>query len=192
MTGSHEATPRQYRLPNLCLCGQPRNSSSSGTAWSATGSSRRCGPATPIHLRITVLAEETDAAYDRVGLTSYTGTGTAALLALPGNDYDGDERVRLILEHAVAEIDRAGKQWHRRRETGRLRRAGVGDRVLRVRPTGAGTRPAWRACVPDAGRPRQHPRCRADTRRNGLTRSGVVIGGGLLGLEAANALSSSG
>ena len=47
-------------------------------------------------LRITVLAEEADAAYDRVGLTSYTEKWDRALLALPGNDYAGDERVRLL------------------------------------------------------------------------------------------------
>ena len=60
-------------------------------------------------LRITVLAEEADAAYDRVGLTSYTESWDRALLALPGNDYAGDERVRLLLNTRVAEIDRATK-----------------------------------------------------------------------------------
>ena len=34
--------------------------------------------------RITVLAEEADAAYDRVGLTSYTESWDRGLLALPG------------------------------------------------------------------------------------------------------------
>src|SRR5271157_3379039 len=48
-------------------------------------------------LRITVLAEEADAAYNRVGLTSYTEKWDRALLALPGNDYAGDERVCLLL-----------------------------------------------------------------------------------------------
>ncbi len=59
--------------------------------------------------QITVLAEESDAAYDRVGLTSYTESWDRALLALPGNDYAGDERVRLLLDARVAEIDRATK-----------------------------------------------------------------------------------
>ena len=36
---------------------------------------------------VTVLAEETDAAYDRVGLTGYTEHWDRGLLALPGNDY---------------------------------------------------------------------------------------------------------
>lgn len=59
--------------------------------------------------RVTVLAEEADAAYDRVGLTSYTETWDRAQLALPGNDYAGDERVRVLLNTRVTEIDRAAK-----------------------------------------------------------------------------------
>src|ERR1700761_8950351 len=59
--------------------------------------------------RITVFAEEADAAYDRVGLTAYTESWDRRLLALPGNDYDGDELVRLLLNSRVVEIDRASK-----------------------------------------------------------------------------------
>src|SRR5882724_13184821 len=59
--------------------------------------------------RGTVLAEETDAAYDRVGLTGYTEHWDRGLLALPGNDYAGDDRVELRLGSRVAEIDRDGK-----------------------------------------------------------------------------------
>src|SRR5947209_3677484 len=59
--------------------------------------------------RITVFAEEADAAYDRVGLTSYTESWDRSLLALPGNDYDGDERVRLVLNKRVVDIDRESK-----------------------------------------------------------------------------------
>src|ERR1700733_2096733 len=59
--------------------------------------------------RVTVLAEEADAAYDRVGLTSYTESWDRGLLALPGNDYADDDRVCLLLGARVAEIDRATK-----------------------------------------------------------------------------------
>src|SRR5215470_13752363 len=59
--------------------------------------------------RVTVLAEEADAAYDRVGLTGYTDHWDRARLALPGNDYAGDERVELRLGSRVTEIDRAGR-----------------------------------------------------------------------------------
>ncbi|MCK5756041.1 MAG: FAD-dependent oxidoreductase, partial [Mycobacterium sp.] len=56
--------------------------------------------------RITVLAEERDAAYDRVGLTGYTEHWDRARLALPGNDYAGDPSVELRLDTRVVDIDR--------------------------------------------------------------------------------------
>ena len=59
--------------------------------------------------RITVLAEEPDAAYDRVGLTGYTEHWDRGRLALPGNDYSGDDHVQLRLGARVTEIDRAAK-----------------------------------------------------------------------------------
>src|SRR6202012_879086 len=59
--------------------------------------------------RITGLAEGADPAYGRVGLTAYTESWDRAQLALPGNDYAGDERVRLLLNARVTEIDRATK-----------------------------------------------------------------------------------
>ena len=46
---------------------------------------------------VTVLAEEPDAAYDRVGLTGYTEHWDRSRLALAGNDYAGDDHVELIL-----------------------------------------------------------------------------------------------
>lgn len=59
--------------------------------------------------RVTVLSEETDAAYDRVGLTAYTGHWDRLHMALPGNDYAGDARVQLHLGATVTEIDRSAK-----------------------------------------------------------------------------------
>ena len=59
--------------------------------------------------RITVLAEEADAAYDRVGLTGYTEHWDRARVALPGNDYAGDDQVQLRLGARVIEIDRTAK-----------------------------------------------------------------------------------
>ncbi len=139
--------------------------------------------------QITVLAEEADAAYDRVGLTSYTESWNRSLLALPGNDYAGDPQVQLLLNTRVVEIDRAAKT------------------VL----TADGNSHAYDALVlatgsyafvpPVAGH--DLPSCHVyrtlddlDAIRAGAQRAvesgrgdaGVVIGGGLLGLEAANAL----
>ena len=59
--------------------------------------------------RVTVLAEETDAAYDRVGLTGYTEHWARGLLALPGNDNRDDDLVKLRLGGRVTEIDRVAK-----------------------------------------------------------------------------------
>jgi nitrite reductase (NADH) large subunit len=140
-------------------------------------------------LRITVLAEEADAAYDRVGLTSYTESWDRGLLALPGNDYAGDERVRLSLSTRVAEIDRATKSV----VTTDGQRHSYDTLVL---ATGSY---AFVPPVPGHDLPACHvyrtlddlDAIRAGARRAteaGRTGVGVVIGGGLLGLEAANAL----
>ncbi len=139
--------------------------------------------------RITVFAEEADAAYDRVGLTSYTESWDRKLLALPGNDYAGDERVRLVLNARVTEIDREAKSV----VTADGQRCGYDTLVL---ATGSY---AFVPPVPGHDLPACHvyrtlddlDAIRADAQRTveaGRTPAGVVIGGGLLGLEAANAL----
>lgn len=139
--------------------------------------------------RITVLAEEADAAYDRVGLTSYTETWDRGQLALPGNDYAGDDRVRLLLNTRVTEIDRATKSV----VTADSQRHSYDALVL---ATGS-----YAFVPPVPGH--QLPQCHVyrtlddlDAIRAGAQHTldsahadaGVVIGGGLLGLEAANAL----
>ena len=62
--------------------------------------------------RVTVLAEEADAAYDRVALTSYTEHWGRAQMALAGNCYDGDSHVRLVLGERATSIDRETKTVH--------------------------------------------------------------------------------
>ncbi|GBG38083.1 hypothetical protein NJB14197_20570 [Mycobacterium montefiorense] len=139
--------------------------------------------------QITVLAEESDAAYDRVGLTSYTESWDRGLLALPGNDYAGDQRVRLLLNARVAEIDRATKSV----VTADGERHRYDALVL---ATGSY---AFVPPVPGHDLPACHVyrtlgdldaiRAAAESARDGgHNPAGVVIGGGLLGLEAANAL----
>ena len=143
--------------------------------------------------RITVLAEEADAAYDRVGLTRYTEHWDRARLALPGNDYTDDDLVELRLGVRVSAIDRAAKAVV----------TADGDRVdydALVIATGSY---AFVPPVPGRDLPSCHvyrtlddlDAIRADaerTRRASHPPVGVVIGGGLLGLEAANALRSFG
>lgn len=138
--------------------------------------------------RVTVLSEETDAAYDRVGLTGYTEHWDRSQLALPGNDYAGDNGVVLHLGLAAREIDRAAK-------TVTLADGQSLDYDALVLATGS-----YAFVPPVPGR--DLPQCHVyrtlddlDAIRDGAlaaaktkTPVGVVIGGGLLGLEAANAL----
>jgi nitrite reductase (NADH) large subunit len=135
---------------------------------------------------VTVLAEEREAAYDRVGLTGYTEHWDRSRLALPGNDYAADERVELILRDRVTRIDTAAKYV----TTVLGRRISYDALVL---ATGSA---AFVPPVPGHDLPNCHvyrtlddlDAIRADALRAGDGAAGVVIGGGLLGLEAANAL----
>ena len=110
MGASHEATFRQYLLLNL---GGMRSTSNVvvvghgmvGHRFVEALRSRDANGA----WRVTVLAEETDAAYDRVGLTGYTEHWDRGRLALPGNDYRDDDLVELRLGTRVVEIDRVAK-----------------------------------------------------------------------------------
>ncbi|WP_163887755.1 nitrite reductase large subunit NirB [Mycolicibacterium hippocampi] len=139
--------------------------------------------------RVTVLAEELDAAYDRVGLTGYTDHWDRALLALPGNDYLGDALVDVRLGSRVMEVDPAIKSV-------RTADGAWIDYDALVLATGSY---AFVPPVPGRDLPACHvyrtlddlDAIRADAQRArdaGPDAVGVVIGGGLLGLEAANAL----
>ncbi|UMB72301.1 nitrite reductase large subunit NirB [Mycobacterium paraterrae] len=139
--------------------------------------------------RVVVFGEEADAAYDRVGLSTYVGAWDRSLLALAGNDYAGDPLVELRLGSPVTAIDRTA------------RRVIVAD----------GSELAYDAVVLATGSypfvppvpGKDSPGCHVyrtlddlDAIRVGaeaaLARDpgavGIVVGGGLLGLEAANAL----
>jgi len=142
--------------------------------------------------RVTVLAEEADAAYDRVGLTGYTEHWDRGQLALPGNTYSDDDLVETRLGARVTGIDRDAKAVL----------TADGQRVdydALVLATGSY---AFVPPVPGRDLPSCHvyrtlddlDEIRASAHRTldaGLP-VGVVIGGGLLGLEAANALRSFG
>ncbi|MGV9799485.1 nitrite reductase large subunit NirB [Mycobacterium sp. NPDC003449] len=138
--------------------------------------------------RVTVLAEEADAAYDRVGLTGYTEHWDRGRLALPGNDYPGDDLVRLRLGSAAVEIDRDA------RTVRTVAGESFGYDAL-VLATGSS---AFVPPVPGRDLPGCHVyrtlddldaiRAAAEAALISKSPVGVVIGGGLLGLEAANAL----
>ncbi|MGH3516912.1 MAG: nitrite reductase large subunit NirB [Haloechinothrix sp.] len=59
--------------------------------------------------RVVVLAEEAHPAYDRVALSSYVDTWNADTLTLSGSDYAGDDLVELRLGDPVADIDTGAK-----------------------------------------------------------------------------------
>jgi nitrite reductase (NADH) large subunit len=193
MGASHKATFAQYGL--LSVSGMPSTKSVVVVGHGMVG--HRFVEAlrardTENEWRVTILGEESDAAYDRVGLTGYTEHWDRGRLALPGNDYCDDDFVELVLGNPVTAIDRAGKYVTTR----------LGGRIpfdALVLATGSY---AFVPPVPGHDLPQCHvyrtlddlDAIRADAQR---TRDagpgvGVVIGGGLLGLEAANALRTSG
>ncbi|GAA4549356.1 nitrite reductase large subunit NirB [Amycolatopsis samaneae] len=137
--------------------------------------------------RIVVLAEENRPAYDRVGLTSYVECWDPAALALPGADYAGDANVELRLGDAVSSVDRA-------------QRTVVTESGFEVSYDALVLATGSRPFVPPVPG-RDLPGCfvyrtiedldaiRAAAAKPGRgRRAAVVIGGGLLGLEAAKAL----
>ncbi|MFI2232694.1 nitrite reductase large subunit NirB [Nocardia testacea] len=136
--------------------------------------------------QVVVLGEEKLAAYDRVGLSSYVGNWDAASLALPGNEYAGDELVDLRLGQRAEAIDKDAQKVT-------TTSGEVLDYDALVLATGS-----YPFVPPVPGH--EHEECfvyrtiedldgiRAAADAAGPGAHGVVVGGGLLGLEAANAL----
>lgn len=136
--------------------------------------------------QVVVLSEERLPAYDRVGLSAYVGAWDTAALALPGNEYAGDALVELRLGQRAESIDRDARKVT----------TSAGDTIAYdalVLATGS-----YPFVPPVPGHDR--PECfvyrtiddldgiRAAAEAAGPGAVGVVVGGGLLGLEAANAL----
>ncbi|MGY1894852.1 nitrite reductase large subunit NirB [Nocardia gipuzkoensis] len=136
--------------------------------------------------QVIVLSEEQLPAYDRVGLSSYVGSWDPSALALPGNEYTGDELVELRLGQRAESIDKAARKVT----------TSAGDIIAYdalVLATGS-----YPFVPPVPGH--DMPECfvyrtledldgiRAAAEAAGPGAVGVVVGGGLLGLEAANAL----
>jgi nitrite reductase (NADH) large subunit len=131
---------------------------------------------------VVIFAEEPRAAYDRVALTSFFDVGADELSMLPAGKYD-DPRVRLVLDDAVTAIDRDA----------RTVTAASGELVrydALVMATGSVP-----FVPPLPGRDlkgcfvyRTIEDLEAIREAAVGATTGVVIGGGLLGLEAANAV----
>ncbi|MFT4086085.1 MAG: nitrite reductase large subunit NirB [Gordonia sp. (in: high G+C Gram-positive bacteria)] len=141
--------------------------------------------------KVVVLGEEADAAYDRVGLSSYVGAWDRSSLALPGNSYDGQD-VDLRLGSRVTGIDRDA-------QTVSLENGDTVAYDALVLATGSY---AFVPPVPghettgchvyrtldDLDDIRADAQAALDRADGDAKPVGVVVGGGLLGLEAANAL----
>ncbi len=133
--------------------------------------------------RITVLAEEPRPAYDRVSLSSYFDGASEMGLRLPGADFAADGRVELCLGERAVAVDRAARAV----TTAAGRILGYDALVLAT-----GSYP-FVPPVPGHDMPgcfvyRTIDDLEALSAAATTASAGVVIGGGLLGLEAANAL----
>ncbi|MCV7179891.1 nitrite reductase large subunit NirB [Mycolicibacterium sphagni] len=136
--------------------------------------------------RVVVLCEEPMAAYDRVGLSSYIDGWDRMRLALSGNDYAGDDLVDLRVGKPAAAIDRSAREVI----TSTGERIGYDAVVLAT-----GSYP-FVPPIPGSDLSRcfvyrtleDLDAIRATASAAGTGAVGIVVGGGLLGLEAANAL----
>lgn len=143
--------------------------------------------------RVIVFGEEADAAYDRVGLSSYVGAWDRGALALAGNSYPDDDLVEIRLGTRIVAVDTAKKSVAT--ESGEITKY---DALVLATGSYAFVPP-----VPGRDLPGCHvyrtlddlDAIRADADAalaHHADAVGIVVGGGLLGLEAANALRSMG
>jgi nitrite reductase (NADH) large subunit len=131
---------------------------------------------------IVVVGEEPRPAYDRVALTSYFDVGADALSFLPSGEYD-DPRVALMLGTAVEGFDPETR-------TALLSDGRVLGYDALVLATGAApfVPPVPGHDLPGCFVYRTIEDLEAIREAAAGATSGIVVGGGLLGLEAANAL----
>lgn len=131
---------------------------------------------------VVVVGEEPRPAYDRVALTSFFEVGAEALSFLPTGEYD-DPRVRLLLGTTVEEVDPAAR-------TLRLSDGGELAYDELVLATGAApfVPPVPGHDLPGCFVYRTIEDLEAIREAAAGARTGAVVGGGLLGLEAADAL----
>ena len=136
--------------------------------------------------KVTILCDEPLPAYDRVGLSSYVGAWDPKELALAGNTYDDDALVELRLNERAQSIDR-----HSRKVTTSTGDIFSYDALVMATGSYPFVPPIPGHDLPECFVYRTLAdldgiRTAAEAAEPGAV--GVVVGGGLLGLEAANAL----
>ena len=116
--------------------------------------------------KVVVLSEEAEAAYDRVGLSSYVGAWDRASLALAGNTYAGDDLVDLRLGTRAEHVDRDARTVTTSAgEVIAYDALVLATGLLPVRAAGARARLDGLLRLPHPRRPRRHPRrCRGGDR----------------------------
>ncbi|HEX4351503.1 MAG TPA: FAD-dependent oxidoreductase, partial [Polyangiales bacterium] len=139
------------------------------------------------HFRVVLIGEEPRAPYDRVNLTQYydTGDGDALLLSEPG--FYGDKHIELHVHKRVTAIDRANKMLTL--DDGRTQ---TYDKLILA--TGSS---AFMPRIPGIEKPgvfayRTIDDLAAIARYGRGAKRAAVLGGGLLGLEAARAMQALG
>jgi nitrite reductase (NADH) large subunit len=132
--------------------------------------------------RVTVLGEESRAAYDRVHLSDFFGAASPDQLALASPAWYADRSIALHLRERVTAIDRT----HRlvRTHTGRQLRY---DRLVLATGSAPFVPPIPGASLPGVFVYRTIDDLEAIAAWGRRARRAAVIGGGLLGLEAAKA-----
>ncbi|AWB68325.1 nitrite reductase (NAD(P)H) [Saccharobesus litoralis] len=136
---------------------------------------------------VTTFSEEPRLAYDRVGLSYYFAGKTADDLMLTSEAYYDENGVRYLVNDKVIGIDKAAKTITT--ETGKVESY---DKLILA--TGS-----YPFVPPIPGKDQDHclvyrtiEDLEAMTASAKVSKKGVVVGGGLLGLEAANALQNLG
>jgi nitrite reductase (NADH) large subunit len=133
--------------------------------------------------QVTVLGEEPHPAYDRVAMTSYlAGRSAAELSVVPAGCYDAETVVLHLREAAVA-IDREARSV-----TGASGATYPYDALVLATGSAPFVPPLPGADLPGCFVYRTLDDLDAIRRCVASARTGIVIGGGLLGLEAAGAL----
>ena len=135
------------------------------------------------HYQITTFSEEPRLAYDRVQLSSYFTGNTAADLMLTSPDYYDEHGVQFIVNDKVVHIDKAAK--HIVTASGRQESY---DKLILATGSYPFVPPIPGNDLPHCLVYRTIEDLDAITASADESQVGVVIGGGLLGLECANAL----
>ena len=131
---------------------------------------------------VVVFGEESRAAYDRVALTSFFEVGADELSLLPAGEYD-DPRVRLVLDTAVTSIDRDARSV-----TTASGQVVPYDALVMATGSVPFVPPLPGRDLEGCFVYRTIEDLEAIREAAATATTGVVIGGGLLGLEAANAV----